>query len=255
MSRSIIPGGLWVLGVAVLTAAGCDRGPRAAGQKAPDLAAGRLPPAAAQPVRIAAASDLQRVLPRLIERFQSQAPTAVTPALTLDASGQLAQQIKAGAPFDLFLSANVKFVSDLAAAGLVEPASVRPYARGSLVLCLHRAAGDQVRGLAGEKRWVRVWRVRKGDSHQIWTNAKKSSSLVKSTLRPTPRLSTWKTILPGECRLGRDIHGFLSRYPSSVRLVAVTFSPRRRCGPAPVGPRSRCARGSSGLAGPWRTPH
>src|SRR5271157_2324284 len=136
MSRPIIPGSLWVLGLAALTAAGCDRGPRAG----------------AQPLRIAAASDLQRVLPRLIERFQSQAPTAMTPTLTLDASGQLAQQIKAGAPFDLFLSANVKFVSDLAAAGLVEPASVQPYARGSLVLCLHRAAGDQVRGLADLSR-------------------------------------------------------------------------------------------------------
>ena len=132
MCRSIIPGGLWVLGLAALTAAGCDRGPRAD----------------AQPLRIAAASDLQRVLPRLIERFQNQTPTTVTPTLTFDASGQLAEQIKAGAPFDLFLSANVKFVSDLAAAGLVEPASVQPYARGSLVLCLHRAAGDQVRGLA-----------------------------------------------------------------------------------------------------------
>jgi hypothetical protein len=30
---------------------------------------------------------------------------------------------------------------------------------------------------------------------------------------------------PGECRLGRDIHGFLSRYPSFVNVVAVTFSP------------------------------
>ena len=136
MCRSIIAGGLWVLGLAALTAAGCDRSP----------------PAAAQPLRIAAASDLQRVLPRLIERFQSQAPTTVKPTLTLEASGQLAEQIKAGAPFDLFLSANVKFVSDLAAAGLVEPASVRPYARGSLVLCLHRAAGDQVRGLADLSR-------------------------------------------------------------------------------------------------------
>ena len=137
MCRSIISGGLWVLGLAALTAAGCDR---------------RLPPAAAQPLRIAAASDLQRVLPRLIERFQSQAPTTVTPTLTFDASGQLAEQTKAGAPFDLFLSANVKFVSDLAAAGLVEPASVQPYARGSLVLCMHRAAGDQVRGLADLSR-------------------------------------------------------------------------------------------------------
>ena len=137
MCRSIIPGGLWVLGLAALTAAGCDR---------------RLPRAAAQPLRIAAASDLQRVLPRLIERFQNQTPTTVTPTLTFDASGQLAEQIKAGAPFDLFLSANVKFVSDLAAAGLVEPASVQPYARGSLVLCLHRAVGDQVRGLADLSR-------------------------------------------------------------------------------------------------------
>lgn len=137
MCQSIIPGGLWVLGLAALTAAGCDR---------------RLPPAAPQPLRIAAASDLQRVLPRLIERFQNQTPTTVTPTLTFDASGQLAEQIKAGAPFDLFLSANVKFVTDLAAAGLVEPASVQPYARGSLVLCLHRAAGDQVRGLADLSR-------------------------------------------------------------------------------------------------------
>src|SRR5271157_1756713 len=136
MCRSIIPGGLWVLGLAALTNAGCDRGPRAD----------------AQPLRIAAASDLQRVLPRLIERFQNQTPTTVTPTLTFDASGQLAEQIKAGAPFDLFLSANVKFVTDLAAAGLVEPASVQPYARGSLVLCLHRAAGDQVRGLADLSR-------------------------------------------------------------------------------------------------------
>jgi hypothetical protein len=30
--------------------------------------------------------------------------------------------------------------------------------------------------------------------------------------------------LPGQYRLGRDIHGFLSRYPSFVNLVAVPFS-------------------------------
>ena len=29
----------------------------------------------------------------------------------------------------------------------------------------------------------------------------------------------------GECRLGRDIHGLLPRYPSFVNFVAVTFSP------------------------------
>jgi len=65
------------------------------------------------------------------------------------------------------------------------------------------------------------------DTSTTRSNAKKSSSLVKSYLRPTPRLSTWKTIPPGEYGLGRDIHGFLPRYPSFVNLVAVTFSPHR----------------------------
>jgi hypothetical protein len=73
----------------------------------------------------------------------------------------------------------------------------------------------------------------------IRSNAKKSSSLVKSTLRPTPRLSTWKTIPPGECRLGRDIHGFLSRYPSFVNLVAVTSSPCHLFTPPPIPRRQR----------------
>jgi molybdate transport system substrate-binding protein len=141
---------LWLLGLATLAAAGCDRAPFGAGRGAAGPAAGSLPPADAKPLRIAAASDLQRVLPRVVERFQ--ASTRTTTSLTLDASGRLAEQIKAGAPFDLFLSANVKFVSDLAAAGLVVPESVQPYARGSLVLCLHRSVSDQVRGLADLSR-------------------------------------------------------------------------------------------------------
>ncbi len=134
MFRSIIAGCLSALGLAVLVLAGCARSPGSA----------------SQPLRIAAAADLQRVLPRIIERFEKQ--TASTTTLTTDASGRLAEQIKAGAPFDVFLAANVKFVGDLATAKLVEPVSVAPYARGSLVLCLHRSAGDQVKGLADLSR-------------------------------------------------------------------------------------------------------
>src|SRR5271157_3024091 len=33
---------------------------------------------------------------------------------------------------------------------------------------------------------------------------------------------------PGECRLGREIHGFFPRYPSFVNLVAVTNGTRIR---------------------------
>ena len=130
--------GLCLLGLAV-TAPGCDRGgPMSAGSH-PTTTANQ------KPLRIAAASDLQHALPRLAERFQQR--TGTMSSLTLDASGRLSEQIKAGAPFDVFLAANVKFVSDLAAAALVLPESVQPYARGALVLCVHRSASSQVLGL------------------------------------------------------------------------------------------------------------
>src|SRR4051812_26820008 len=69
---------------------------------------GAMPPGAEsstakqRPLRIAAASDLQHALPRIAERFRQR--TGTTTTLTLDASGRLAEQIKAGAPFDVFLA-------------------------------------------------------------------------------------------------------------------------------------------------------
>src|SRR5208283_4573222 len=56
-------------------------------------------------------------------------------------------------------------------------------------------------------------------SYVLSSKPKTKPDATHATLRP-PRLSTWKTIPPGECRLGRDIHGFLPRYPSFVNLVA-----------------------------------
>jgi molybdate transport system substrate-binding protein len=99
-------------------------------------------PASETQIRVAAASDLQSVMPALIERFQQQTAIKVTP--TFGASGQLAEQIKGGAPFDIFLAANQAFVRDLAANGLIKPDSMRPYARGSLVLAIYEQVGDEI---------------------------------------------------------------------------------------------------------------
>jgi molybdate transport system substrate-binding protein len=104
-------------------------------------------PSAAAAVRLAAASDLQLVLPKLLDRFQARTGIATSPPVFL-ASGQLAQQIAQGAPFDIFLAANESFVRDLAAGGLIVPESVHPYARGSLVLAVYHEFGDQIRTLA-----------------------------------------------------------------------------------------------------------
>jgi molybdate transport system substrate-binding protein len=84
------------------------------------------------PMRIAAAADLQPLLPALISEFQksNHAPVDVSYA----SSATLTTQILNGAPYDLFLAANTAFPQKVADANL----SVRPhpteYAHGTLVL-------------------------------------------------------------------------------------------------------------------------
>ena len=133
---------MWLAGLAAL-AAGCSH--VAPGPEVPSAERER-----SGPLRVAAASDLQRILPRLLERFRINSGTAAE--ATFGASGQLAEQIKAGAPFDLFLSANRKYVVELDAAGLIVPGSMRDYARGTLVLCFNSSAGATAKSLADLSR-------------------------------------------------------------------------------------------------------
>src|SRR5262249_41207533 len=93
----------------------------------------------------AAASDLQAALPVLTERFKQVHGIEVTPVF--GSSGQLAQQIEQGAPYDVFLSANKAFVERLAAKGMVKADSVTPYAQGLLVFVVSRKSGVAVSGL------------------------------------------------------------------------------------------------------------
>lgn len=102
-------------------------------------------PAAPTPLRVAAASDLQAVMPRLVAAFARSNPGELS--LTFGSSGHLADQIRAGAPFDVFLAANQAFVDNLAAGGDIRPDSVRSYAIGSLVLAVHRESGGAILGL------------------------------------------------------------------------------------------------------------
>jgi molybdate transport system substrate-binding protein len=97
------------------------------------------------PLRVAAASDLQSALPRLNERFQAR--TGIVASLTFGASGQLSQQIKQGAPFDVFLSADEAIIHALAVGGFVKSGSIHRYTRGSLVLAVNEAFAEQVQSL------------------------------------------------------------------------------------------------------------
>ena len=85
------------------------------------------------PVRVAAASDLQFALEDLRPVVAQHRPGTEL-AVTYASSGSLAQQIANGAPFDVYLSADVAYVEDLADEGLVADGEVFRYARGGLVL-------------------------------------------------------------------------------------------------------------------------
>ena len=83
-------------------------------------------------LKIAAAADLQPVLPELIAEFQKQ--TNQKAEASYASSATLATQIVNGGPFDLFLAADLSFPQKVIAAGLADSAEPIPYARGTLVL-------------------------------------------------------------------------------------------------------------------------
>ena len=87
---------------------------------------------ASQPLVVSAASDLMPSFGELGKLYEQQTGQPVT--FNFAASGQLAQQIDQGAPVDLFASADVALVKDLAARGRVLSDSVQIYARGHIVL-------------------------------------------------------------------------------------------------------------------------
>ncbi len=89
--------------------------------------------AAAPPLRIAAASDLQFALPEIAAAFEKESGIAVRPSF--GSSGNLMRQIMAGAPFDVFLSADEAYAEALVEAGRARGPGVL-YAAGRLVLFL-----------------------------------------------------------------------------------------------------------------------
>lgn len=85
-----------------------------------------------EPLTIAAASDLRYALNDVISLYQSEHPDAQI-RVTFGSSGKMTTQIRNGAPFDLFFSADIQFPEQLYAEG---HAVTKPnvYAIGHIVL-------------------------------------------------------------------------------------------------------------------------
>lgn len=82
-------------------------------------------------IMIAVAANMQFAMDELIRVFTEE--TGVKCEMTISSSGKLTAQIKQGAPFDVFVSANMIYPNEIFKSGLAaSPPKV--YARGKLVL-------------------------------------------------------------------------------------------------------------------------
>jgi molybdate transport system substrate-binding protein len=83
-------------------------------------------------VLVAAASDLSFPIKEIIATFEKE--TGNTVKLTLGSSGNFHAQIDNGAPFDVYISADVEYVRQLEQLKLVEPNTLYVYGVGRLVV-------------------------------------------------------------------------------------------------------------------------
>jgi molybdate transport system substrate-binding protein len=88
--------------------------------------------ATAQEITVAAAADMSAALPQLAETFTKKTGQAVK--LSFGASGNLTNQIRNGAPFDVFFSADEQYPQQLVTEGLALKDTLYRYAVGRLVL-------------------------------------------------------------------------------------------------------------------------
>ena len=84
------------------------------------------------PLLVAGAADLMPAFTELRDSFEEATGERVT--FTFGSSGQLAQQIREGAPMDVYASANVAFVEAVLDAGIGDPDTQATYAFGRITM-------------------------------------------------------------------------------------------------------------------------
>lgn len=92
----------------------------------------RSPATAPAELTVAAASDLTPAFEEIGREFEASEKTNVV--FVFGSTGMLTRQIENGAPFDLFAAANVSYVDQLDAQGLIVPETKRVYGRGRITM-------------------------------------------------------------------------------------------------------------------------
>lgn len=97
-------------------------------------------------LHVAAATSLTRVFQELAAAFEVE--TGISVIASFASTGQLAQQIRNGAPFDIFAAADARHIDDLIDSGHLTIESRTEYALGALVLVQPRQPAPALHSLS-----------------------------------------------------------------------------------------------------------
>lgn len=99
-----------------------------------------------EPLTVGAAASMRFVLEEAGPLYTAETGQKVV--FVYGSTGDLARQIEAGAPLDLFMAADRETVERLEAAGLLQESTSHVYAVGRIVLAVHRRFGPAPEALA-----------------------------------------------------------------------------------------------------------
>jgi molybdate transport system substrate-binding protein len=213
---------------------------------------------APQQATIAAAADLQFALDDILGGFRRAHPSADI-RVVYGSSGNFYTQIRGGAPFDLFLSANLDYPRRLAGDGLAVPESLFTYAVGRIVvwapagspldparLGMRALEAPEVRHVAianpehapyGRAAVAAMKSMgvydRVSGKLVLGENVAQALQFVESGARPGPLLGSPAGCLPCD-RAGRRDSGARSRLAPGPRPAQLPGRPRRAGPPETV---------------------
>ncbi len=166
--------------------------------------------AGAEEVLVFAGASLTDALQELGERFETEHGARVW--FHFAASGDLARQIRAGAPADVFFSADATRMDELVSAGLVSARARRDPIGNSLVVVVPRGAGDAPRRAAD---LLTLDRLALGDPDTV-----PAGHYARRYLRA---VGIWGRLLPAIVPL-RDVRAALSAVAAGHAPAAIVYS-------------------------------
>jgi ABC-type molybdate transport system substrate-binding protein len=135
---------------------------------------------------VAAASDLQAAMPEVVKGFEREAKATVT--VSFGSSGNFFAQIQNGAPYDVFLSADIDYPRRLVASGHADTSSLYQYATGRIVLWTRKDSGVDISGGLRSLTGAQVMRIAIANpKYAPYGRAAEARAAIRKDLRRSTR--------------------------------------------------------------------